>query len=378
MGLQFRGANVLGGGFGTLKIKLVKLIDSIVGRLLTACLPRPRKVVGRPVQSILLIRPGGIGDAVMLMPCIAALKSAYPDASIDVLAERRNFRIFNLCPKVNHLYCYDRPFDFIRVMVRRYSVVIDSEQWHRLSAVFARLIRSDVKVGFATNERARMFTAVVDYSHADYELCSFLRLLQPLGIAHAESFSGPFLQIPAAVKNSAELLGQNRKNYVVLFPGASIEERRWGGQRFGELAERFVASGCTVVVVGGMDDVAAAEEIVARVPSAINLAGKTSLMETASFLRDAELLVSGDSGVLHIAVGLGTRTVSLFGPGIAAKWAPCGDLHIAVNHHLSCSPCTKFGTTPPCPIGAKCIQEITVDEVFREATKLLVSMTMGA
>jgi ADP-heptose:LPS heptosyltransferase len=88
-------------------------------------------------------------------------------------------------------------------------------------------------------------------------------------------------------------------------------------------------------------------------------------------LNRSQLLISGDSGVLHLGVGLGTPTVSLFGPGIADKWAPRGEQHIVINHKLPCSPGTRFGTTPPCPIGAKCIQDITVDEVFAASMKLV-------
>jgi len=85
------------------------------------------------------------------------------------------------------------------------------------------------------------------------------------------------------------------------------------------------------------------------------------------------LLITGDSGVLHIAVGVGTRTVSLFGPGIEKKWAPSGDCHMVLNKGLSCSPCTRFGYTPTCRIGARCLAEITVGEVEDAVIRLLTS-----
>ncbi len=72
-----------------------------------------------------------------------------------------------------------------------------------------------------------------------------------------------------------------------------------------------------------------------------------------------------------MGAGLSVPTVSLFGPGIANKWAPPGEQHIVINHKLPCSPCTRFGTTPPCPIGAKCIQDISVGEVFTAAQEIL-------
>jgi ADP-heptose:LPS heptosyltransferase len=106
----------------------------------------------------------------------------------------------------------------------------------------------------------------------------------------------------------------------------------------------------------------------------LNLAGLTSLAETAAVIHKSSLLLSSDSGVLHIAVGLGKATVSLFGPGRAKKWAPQGEQHIVINKGLACSPCTTFGTTPPCSIDARCMREITVDEVVNAVTMLLTSL----
>ncbi|MDY0185553.1 MAG: glycosyltransferase family 9 protein, partial [Desulfuromonadaceae bacterium] len=102
-----------------------------------------------------------------------------------------------------------------------------------------------------------------------------------------------------------------------------------------------------------------------------NLAGKTTIKQTAAVLKRAKLLVSGDSGVMHLGIAVGCPTVALFGPGIAKKWAPrAPDCHI-VNLELKCAPCTQFGTTPPCPYGAACIRDISVDMVWPEAQKLL-------
>ncbi|MCP3177414.1 glycosyltransferase family 9 protein [Desulfuromonas sp. KJ2020] len=318
----------------------------------------------------MFVRPGGIGDAVHLVPSIQALKRAYPAATIDILAEKRNAAVFALCPQVNHLFHYDRPAEFFSVMRRRYDVIIDTEQWHRLSAIVARLIRSNFKIGFATNERQRMCTHPVEYSHDDYEMKSFAHLLAPLGLSCDMEIQSPFLVVPELAKARAqELLAPLTAPFVTLFPGASISERRWGTANFKSLAERLLHSGLNVVVVGGWEDRQAGTDIV--IDGGLNLAGCTSLPETAAVLQRSALLVSGDSGVLHLAVGCGTPSVSLFGPGIATKWAPKGEHHRVINLGVDCSPCTRFGTTPPCLSGARCIKDISVDEVWSSVNHLL-------
>ena len=354
-----------------MKIKLLKYLDRVLGRLLVVLLPAPVKKDHDPLQTVLLIRPGGIGDAVLLVPTILSLRVAFPALQINVLAEKRNSQIFRLSAEVNSIYCYDRWVDFWKVLTTRYDLVIDTEQWHRLSAIIARLIRSRRKIGFGTNERAKLFTDVIDYSHDDYEVKSFLNLLRPLQLKSNYDIASPFLQIPDSIRSSAKILGTDLGKYVVLFPGASIQERRWGADHLSTLAALLNTLGLTVVVVGGGEDRTTGEAIVATVATVVNLAGKTALMETAAVLRDAQLLVGGDSGILHIGAGLGIPTVSLFGPGIAAKWAPKGKFHRVINLQLPCSPCTQFGTTPACPIGAKCLQDISAEQVFSAAKEIL-------
>lgn len=352
----------------------LKKIDGVIGSLLARMWPRPKQPGGvlSSVSRLLLIRPGGIGDAVLLAPTIGRLREVFPMARIEVLAEKRNAGAFALCPGIDRVLCYDRPGELWQTLKNSYDVVIDTEQWHRLSAIVARMIRSQTKIGYGTNERRRLLSHAVDYSHDSYELNSFLELLKPLGIEPPATTHFSFLTIPAVDQETADnLLGTFlEKPFVVLFPGASIAERCWGIEKFRQLANRFIDEGLAVVVVGGKEDIAAGSAIVDGF-CALNLTGKTSLCGTAGVLHRAQLLVSGDSGVLHIGAGLGTPTVSLFGPGIAAKWAPRGKQHVVINHNLSCSPCTRFGTTPPCPIGAKCIQDISVDEVFAAARNLL-------
>jgi ADP-heptose:LPS heptosyltransferase len=361
-----------------MNIRLIKLLDAAIGRIAASVSPAPlRKKPSSTVTSLLLIRPGGIGDAVLLAPAINALKKTFPSAHITILAERRNAGIFLLIPGVDKLLCYDSPREMFRALQGRYDVVIDTEQWHRLSAVVARVVSTPVKIGFDSNERRRMFTHAIPYSHDDYEAVSFAHLLEVLGIG-AET-GVPFLSIPVADSvYASKLLGLfHDKLFVTIFPGASITERQWGADRFRLVAEALSESGIKIVVVGGKEDRKQDRkqgEVISGGGLALNLAGMTSLPETAAVIQKSALLLSGDSGVLHIAAGLGVPTVSLFGPGRAKKWAPRGERHIIINKELPCSPCTTFGNTPPCPNNVRCMRDITIDEVVNAVTMLLTSM----
>ncbi|MFO7982657.1 MAG: hypothetical protein R6V08_04310 [Desulfuromonadales bacterium] len=144
-----------------MKLQLLKSLDSLLGGLLIRAIPSATPSAGkRSPGSILLIWPGGIGDAILLLPAIRALKETFPGAAIDLLAEKRNGQGIAFSPHVRKVYLYDRGVDLLKVLRRRYDAVIDTEQWHRLSAVVSRLIRSPLKIDFGTNERKRGFTHV--------------------------------------------------------------------------------------------------------------------------------------------------------------------------------------------------------------------------
>jgi ADP-heptose:LPS heptosyltransferase len=360
-----------------MKITLLKKIDAVIGYLSASALPQPvRRNLPSPVSSLLLIRPGGIGDAVLLALAINSIKKNYPAIYITVLAEKRNAGVFQLIPGVDRLLCYNHPSELLQALRCSYDAVIDTEQWHRLPAVVARNVAAPVKIGFDTNERRRMFTHPIPYAHDDYEAASFAHLLAPIGIeAIAVEMVAPFLSIPeaAACKAAGLLESLHDEPFVVAFPGASIPERRWGADRFRRVAEVLSVFGIRMVIVGGKEDRQQGDVIIGG-GLGLNLAGLTSLSETAAVIQKSALLLSGDSGVLHIAVGLGVPTVSLFGPGRAKKWAPRGGQHIVINRKLTCSPCTTFGTTPTCPINARCMLDITVDEVVNAVTMLLTSL----
>jgi ADP-heptose:LPS heptosyltransferase len=353
------------------KIALLKFLDRVVGGVVVRLLPRPPQRPRSVPRSFLVIRPGGIGDAVHLLPVLQRLREHFPTAHISLLAERRNAGVFVLSPVAVTVWCYDRPVEFLRALSGRYDVVIDAEQWHRLSAIFARLVRAPRKIGFASNARQRLFTDPLPYSQTAYEAELFLSLLAPLDIPYKSLSGPPWLRIQPKAETDIALLRRTiTGRYIALFPGASIAARRWGEERFRLLARAISECGWQVVVVGGRADCTTAAAI-CQDGWGRDFSGKTSLAGTAALIAGADLLVSGDSGLLHIGVALGVPTVSLFGPGIAQKWAPRGERHSVLNLELPCSPCTHFGTTPPCKKQLACLSEISVDAVLNAVKKQL-------
>ena len=340
-----------------MKATLLKRLDALAGPLVTRLLGKAggSLLAGSP-RSALVIRPGGIGDAVLLVPALRALMAASPECRIDILAEKRNASAFLLCPGIGTVHRYDSPSGLAAALKGGYDLVVDTEQWYRLSAVIARLSRAPRSIGFSTNDRGRLFTDPVSYAQQDYEAYSFFRLLAPLGIEPPSEIAAPFLTLPASAAYAAKRLLAPLKGrpFVALFPGASIPKKEWGGANFRATALALSSAGVAVVVVGG-EDARLAGDVIAEGGVALNLAGKGTLAESAALIARAQLLVSGDSGLLHIAAGVGTPTVSLFGPSDPVKWGPKGEGHLAFSPALPCAPCSMFGTVPPCGGDVRCM-----------------------
>jgi ADP-heptose:LPS heptosyltransferase len=351
-----------------MNIALLKNIDRLVGRVLTVLLfPPPRKSAVQSVctRTILIIRPGGIGDAVLLLPMLNQLSSLYPEAKTDVLAESRNAEVFEWSPAVSRVWQYDRPLDFLKLFRQRYDLIIDTEQWYRLSAVVARLLNASRLIGFATNERFRLFTDPCLYNLDEYELGMFLRLLDSLGensLVTAD-FSRLMCLPPSQYRFS--------NPYVVLLPGSSVAAKKWPVERFAEVARYCEKKGFEVVVVGGKAEQDTSQIIVSALINGHNFAGKVSLTESASMVSGAALLISGDSGLLHVAQLQGVPTVALFGPSNSKKWFRNDGLHVLVTADSDCAPCSLFGTIPRCHYGFQCMQDITVDMVTGAVESLL-------
>ena len=168
------------------------------------------------------------------------------------------------------------------------------------------------------------------------------------------------------------LLADIKKEVVCMFPGASIREKLWPTDRWSKVADELWKLGKQSIIIGGMAEIDMSQKIMDAANSPIlNLCGKLSLSETAALFDRSRLLISTDSGILHIGAMCNIPTVSLFGPGIADKWGPKGERHRIINKKLPCSPCTKFGTTPPCPNRQECMTGITSNEVIDAAIDLL-------
>lgn len=363
------------------KTSFLKLLDRTVGAALCAALARPQRTPETrtlsdlpPGGRILVVRPGGIGDAVLLLPALRGLREAVPDRALDVVCESRNAGVFRLAGIADRLFEFDaHPFRTLAALRRGpWAAVLDTEQFHHFSAVFAVLSRAPVRIGFAINPaRLGLYTHLVPYDTQGPERDQFSNLVAR-ACPSVRPSAAPFGRIPPAPPGLPP-------RFVLCHAGGSSESKRWPARTFAAFCRIASAeTGWPCVLAGGKGDAAYAREVAGlfsagrppSVPAILDRTGLLSLEETAAACRAAAVLVGPDSGLAHLAAAVGTPSVVLFGPSDPGKWGPPSCLGTAVRTSPPCAPCSMFGATKPCR-GRDCMRAIAAETVWHAVRSLL-------
>jgi len=332
--------------------------------------------------NILLIKPGAVGDLLQLTPALRALKRRYPQARVSLLlGSEAAATMFRNNPNVDETVVFDRKGEhaslagFLRLRERigraGYDLVINFQR-SNFKAWLLASVAFPCGVLVYRKARGRNVHAVVNH----------LETLAPLGIDPAtadtslELFLGPEEQAFAeALFREAGLAG---KTVIALNAGASNRIKCWSTDRFAALANRLVDElGAGIVLVGGGNERDLAEGIRAGMTSEpLDLVGRTSLLQLGAVLARADLLVSGDTGPLHMATAVGTPVAGLFGAIDPLRTGPVGEGHRVIRHaEVPCVPC--MGRTCRHTPYLECMEKLTTDEVFAAVVEMLSEREAG-
>jgi lipopolysaccharide heptosyltransferase I len=303
---------------------------------------------GAGSPAILIVRIGALGDIVHTLPAVAAIRAAYPDARIDWLVEAKHRAILDLVPVIDTIIPIDSAhmtgwLDATRrLRGRRYDVALDFQGLMK-SAILARASGAPRVLGFSVwhlrEKGARPFySESLDpsgdevYSHVVHKN---LRLIEALGI------QDPAIEFPLRDAASAardQILAQaDGAPFALINPGAAWPNKRWYTDRFGELAAFLrEVRGLVPYVLWGPDEQSLAEAVIESSNGTARLAPATTVVDLVEICRSASLMVSGDTGPLHIAAAVGTPIVSIFGPTDPARNGPWSPDDIAVSRFASC------------------------------------------
>jgi len=342
-----------------------------------------------PVQGryrrILVVRTDRIGDVLLTTPVLKSLRDNYPSSYIAMMVSSYTRECVDGNPYLDRVIIFDKEkynglfatLKFSRFLKREnFDVVLIFNPTARLHFLMF-LARIRERIGY--DWRAPfLLTKALHHTKQEgmrHELEYNFDLLKPLGIE--EVTRELYMPIKEASENFVEALLKEagistQDRIVALCPSASCVSRLWSPERYAQVADRLAARHIKVVLVSDKIHHGIVEKVLDRATSSvIDLSGRFSLSELASFFKRCALLISNDSGPVHIAVAVGTPVISIFGrnqPGLGPKrWGPTGPGDVALFKKTECAPCLAHA----CHKHFKCLEAITVEEVLEAAIRLL-------
>jgi ADP-heptose:LPS heptosyltransferase len=347
------------------------------------------------VSRIVVLRGGGLGDLIFAIPAMAALKAAYPGATLTLLGTPVHQAL---------IAATDSPVDEVHVLPfsegvrpgtedpdelerffagmreRRFDLAVQLHGGGRYSNPFLLRLGARHTVGTRTSDAASL-ERTVPYLYYQHE---------PLRAVEVAGFAGAFpVDLEARLAPNPDgdalppgLADADSRPLVVLHPGATDPRRRWPAGRFAELAAACVADGCQVMVVGDASEKQLAEQIVELAGSASvrSVAGGLDMAGLVALLCRSAVVVGNDSGPRHLAQALGVPTVGIFWLGNVINAGALGrSLHrIRASWVTSCPVCgidvTQVGwTAPRCPHDESLVAEIGVRDVHDDVRSLVAT-----
>ena len=345
-------------------------------------------VQAESIKRVVVRGTNWVGDSVMTIPALRALRRVLPDANITLVIRPGTKGIFAEADFIDDILVYDRKGAL--------SVIPQMREWKRRKFDLALLFQNafeaalipflagvPLRLGYATESRHALLThplELPDWRSSRHEVFYYLYLVTALEqllfgqSAICESEPDASIQISEARRVEAtELLrayGVTEDDALVAICPGSINSRakRWPAEAYAALADRLIESRRRVLLIGSKDEVDVSEEVTRRMRhQPVVLTGKTNLDQVTAVLGRADLIVTNDTGPAHIGAALGRPTIVIFGPTNPLTTRPFSLDAEILRHPPECAPCMLRD----CPIDHRCMTAITVEEVFERSHALL-------
>jgi heptosyltransferase-1 len=337
-------------------------------------------------MRVLIVKLSALGDVVQSLPVAMAIHAQRPDILLDWLVEKPSAPLLMGHPALNRVLVSPRHeitqgdsniFTALTGFGRElrsvtYDAVLDLQGLMK-SAMLVALCKAEHKIGFKGGKEplaAWPLTERLDpYDPDRHALERYLDFLEPLGLmrpAHPQFGLEPGAEALAKLK---ELVGPRAQGepLVVLHPVAKWESKLWPVGYWAQLARDLAESGLRLVLSGSGDDHSVTQAIARAAGVEISdLAGRLSLKELAALLSTADLLVSTDTGVMHLGAAVGCPVVALFGPTAHWRTGPYGSGHRVVRLDMDCAPCFQRECENP-----RCLNDLKPELVLAQARAAL-------
>ena len=328
------------------------------------------------INRILVLVPNWIGDCLMITPMIRALRDNFPKSHIGILANKRVRDVFRNNPFINEVIEIKDSisfFDKIRLVkvlsLKRFDTALILKPSFTKSLI-CKLSRVKSIVGFKSKKFTFTGIRIEPLFKNSHKMDHYLYLLTGLGIK-VDRITSEFFLSANDKEKARQILTSVKKGacLVVLHPKANWDLKMWPEEYFAELADKLIEkSGASVILTGTNDDlplIKRIEHLMENKPYI--LAGRTSLGELAAVLKYADLFISADTGIMHLAAALKIPLIAVFGATSPYMNGPRGEgiIKILFKNKKCGLPCYNLDCKDNI-----CMKEVKVDDVFRQAREI--------
>jgi lipopolysaccharide heptosyltransferase II len=352
-----------------------------------------RRVPPAAPERILLLRLERIGDLLMALPAIADVRALAPGAVIDLVVGSWNSDLAGAISGVSSVKVLDAawlarekqglgPAAMLRAArawrPERYDLAINFEPDIRSNLLLAAS-GSGWTAGYRNGGGAPLIDLALDYDVRAHTTDNARRLVASAFGRVPRPRLERTLSIPSSVRAAAATrLGGASGPLVGVHVSGGRAIKQWDPERFAEVALRLTAATAATIVLTGSDgDRVLVDRVAAALPRdrVLDVAGSLDLLNVAAIIERLDLLVTGDTGPMHLAAAVGTPIVAVFGPSDPSRYAPRGPRDIVVRVDLPCSPCNRIRLPPARCVGhtPDCLASVDADSVFAAAMSILAA-----
>ena len=297
-----------------------------------------KKILPKRIRRIAVFRTAAIGDTVLLSGILQDLKIHYPSSEIVLFVGPSNFSVAPLIPSIDKYIKLPIKNIFKSfILIRKeglFDVCIDSGQWPRLDALLAFMVKANYCIGFKSENQFKhyIFNESILHLNTNHEISNFRNLVKPLGIIENKR---PSLNYKYS-DNVNKLIEQTNEKYIIFHPwagGMKSTIKEWPRENWISLCKTLLELGFDIFITGSMKDFLPSEKIIAGTNSSRvrNMAGKLSLEDTVALVSKATLLISVNTGIMHIGSAIDIPVIDLNGPTNSLRWGPLNTKSIPID-----------------------------------------------
>jgi heptosyltransferase-2 len=318
-------------------VKLQRFIDKYIGKIIILFLSLFKVFDKKPrtKKRFLIIKLWAIGDSVISLVIIKAIKKLYKNAKVDVLYRDQNKAIFESYDNIDKRYNMDNKFSkFLFSNIRKYDVVIDCEPYFNLSAIYSFLL-GKIRIGFSDQFRSRLYTYQIKFNKKQHMVQNYLDMVRTLG----KNYNTKTLEKMSLSKISKKKVDNFfKKNNIKKCVGISVgvggsaKNRMWYEKRFAKLADKIISElNLDVIFTDSPNNHSIVEEIMSYMKEKPFVATKKfNLKDRIALISKCDIFLSNDSGLMHVASAQGCKTIGLFGPNTPVLWGPYGKNNVGL------------------------------------------------